>query len=490
MIHILFSNEYRLNSDNKIPTYIGTPLRRSRFLLYIISITIMILILYPMVINLHEPLTVFTPMYGQVQEPIINSSNLRAKIVYSGIGFPTSMAFLGANDILVLEKNEGTVRRIINGSMLPEPLLDVNVATMQERGMLGMAIAKHEKAVKPHYIFLYFTESETYDGDDAKEGKNPLGARLYRYDLEDNNKMSNPNLLLDLQVSNQQGPIHNGGKIVIGPDDNVYLVTGDFGNSVRTRAQNNNDENNTNGYNLPDGTSGILRIDQDGQAIEGILGEDDPLNKYYAYGIRNSFGIDFDPITGKLWDTENGPTFGDEINLVEAGFNSGWSKIQGIWEVNNSNWILPVSNSIHSTNVTIDFGGKGKYSEPEFTWKQSVGLTAIKFFNSDKLGKEYENDMFVADIVNGNIYHFELNETRNGLLLDGSLSDRVLDTKEENQGALFASGFVGITDMQVGPDGYLYVLAIQGNYYYEQGNPNSKGTIYRIEPTNNAENLR
>ena len=63
-----------------------------------------------------------------------------------------------------------------------------------------------------------------------------------------------------------------------------------------------------------------------------IIGDEDPLNKYYAYGIRNSFGIDFDPVTGKLWDTENGPGYGDEINLVEPGFNSGWSKVQGIRE--------------------------------------------------------------------------------------------------------------------------------------------------------------
>jgi aldose sugar dehydrogenase len=440
-------------------------------------------------IYFHTPLAIFTPMHGEVQEPFIHSSGLRVKVVYSGIGFPTSMAFLGPNDILVSEKNEGTVRRIINGNMLPEPLIDVNVAYTRERGMLGIAIAKDEKAVKPNYIFVYFTESQAYDGYDANEGKNPLGARLYRYDLQYNNTMSNPNLLLDLHVGYQQYGIHYGGKIVIGPDNNVYLVTGDFGNSVRTRAQNNNDENNTNGHNLPDGTSGILRIDQDGQAVEAILGEDEPLNKYYAYGIRNSFGMDFDPITGKLWDTENGPAFGDEINLVEEGFNSGWSKVQGIWGVNNSNWIFPVSNTLPSTNITIDFGGKGKYSEPEFTWKQPVGVTAIKFFNSEKFGKEYENDLFVADIVNGNIYHFELDENRNGLLLDGSLSDRVSDTKEESQSALFASGLGGITDMQVGPDGYLYVLSIQGFYYNEQGNPNSKGMIYRIEPTNNGENF-
>ena len=67
---------------------------------------------------------------------------------------------------------------------------------------------------------------------------------------------------------------------------------------------------------------------------EGILGEEHPLNMYYAYGIRNSFGLDFDPVTGNLQDTENGPHFGDEINLVEPGFNSGWKKVQGIWSLN------------------------------------------------------------------------------------------------------------------------------------------------------------
>ena len=64
----------------------------------------------------------------------------------------------------------------------------------------------------------------------------------------------------------------------------------------------------------------------------GILGDKYPLDIYYAYGIRNSFGIDFDPVTGKLWDTENGPQFGDEINMVEPGFNSGSDRVYGIWE--------------------------------------------------------------------------------------------------------------------------------------------------------------
>ena len=143
----------------------------------------------------------------------------------------------------------------------------------------------------------------------------------------------------------------------------------------------------------------------------------DPLNKYYAYGIWNSFGIDFDPLTGNLWDTENGVVFGDEINLVEPGFNSGWNKIDGIW-LRGYPYRRYESHIVSQiNNLLVDFDGKGKYSPPEFTWFNDVGPTAIKFFNSDNLGKQYENDIFVGDIINGNIYHFELNQQRTGLSL-------------------------------------------------------------------------
>ena len=179
----------------------------------------------------------------------------------------------------------------------------------------------------------------------------------------------------------------------------------------------------------PDGRGGILRMTQTGDVVgQGILGNKYPLNLYYGYGIRNGFGMDFDPISGKLWDTENGPSFGDEINLVEPGFNSGWLRIQGMWPVYNSDQLIdgltPYTGYIKegSENVTtdirnlVDFGGKGKYSDPEFVWNQTVGVTGLKFLNSHELGKNYENDMFVGDL-RGNIYHFDLTADRTALKL-------------------------------------------------------------------------
>ena len=226
-----------------------------------------------------------------ILNPILkNNLDLKVEEVSNGLDFPTSMAFLGPDDIVVLEKNEGTVKRIVNGVILQEPLLRANVATESERGMLGIAVDLTSKEDDKIYVFLYYTESE--EGDPSE----PIGNRLYKYELE-NNELINPKLLLDLPAIFPRDT-HNGGKIVIGPaDNNLYLTVGDVGSHDLTNPHTI--INNKDGPE-PDGRAGILRVTQDGKAVEGIEGYDDdsgilgveyPLNVYYAYGIRNSFGI-------------------------------------------------------------------------------------------------------------------------------------------------------------------------------------------------------
>src|SRR5215831_191767 len=136
------------------------------------------------------------------------------------------MAFLGPNDILVLEKDQGTVQRIVNGHMLPQPVLHVNVATEGERGMLGIAIAKDTRAngTIDRYVFLYYTQSNSAI---------PLGNYVYRYNLV-GNKSINPDVILKLL--SRLCPIYNGGKVFIGPNKNVYAVICDL-RDHRTPAQ-------------------------------------------------------------------------------------------------------------------------------------------------------------------------------------------------------------------------------------------------------------
>jgi len=422
-----------------------------------------------------EAVTLFDSLYMiKLIGPITTDPGLMSKLVYEGLDRPVSIAFLGPDDILVLENHAGTVERIVNGDKLPRPLLDVNAAVHD--GILGVAVAKNvtlDNARNGTYVFLYFTEAENQDHADDNH---TIGNRLYRYELAENgSKLVNPKLLLALP----SGPTHNGGKIVIGPDNNIYLTVGELGVTERSPPIKNKALNYNDGVD-PNGISGILRVTMDGRPVGGILGNKGPLNLYYGYGIRNSFGMDFDPLTKKLWITDNGPDFGDEIDIVEPGFNGGWAYISGIMRIaddsNYEDYPLPTG--------LVNFNGKGKYSAPEFTWNHTVGPTALKFLNSDKYGKQYENDIFVGEVDNGRIYHFDLNPNRTGLALPRSLADKIATNDDELQSFIFAKGFRSIlpdvTDLQVGPDGYLYVVAM------------NQGKIFKIvprEPDDNPNNL-
>jgi len=428
------------------------------FVVTVLILSSIVLIPYSSTLNTNNfAYAAYTRAIPGAGGPTVNDPNLAVDVVAKGLQIPTSMAFLGPNDILVLEKNKGDVLRVLNGEIQKSPLLHVNVATpFLEWGLLGIAVSKSSNGNEPRNVFIYYTEFGGKIGVAA-------GNRLYRYDLTaDNGQLINPKLLLDLPA-NTPNPLaennHNGGRVLIGPDNNVYTVIGDVG-SHRGQAQNVE-----RGKPL-DGTSGILRVTQDGEPVgNGIFGSDEPASLYYAYGIRNSFGIDFDPITSKLWETENGPTFGDEINLVNPGFNSGWLQVTGIWKAGaNPGPITGADNNNPPKNL-VTFGGKGVYRAPEFSWLQPIGPTALKFLNSAQLGVQYQNDMFVGDVDTGSLYHFKLNQQRDGLALTGVLADKVANTPQESQQMVFGRGFGTITDLQVGPDGYLYVLTFGGTLY-------------------------
>jgi glucose/arabinose dehydrogenase len=575
-------------------------------------------------------------------EPIIKDPNLKAELIVKDLDYPTSMAFLGQNDILVLEKDKGKVQRILNGQMLEKPLLDVNVSGYGEDGLVGISVSNDSKE-RSNYVYLYYTESDSdpyyffnysldvlakdvnqlhskvyyYDADKreipveyfifdgkngtfentfnsssippekaeylkvqmwirqnlkpssflidsikidnrslgqvnwiyedksilsvSKETNEPISGNaslrvnvqpfdhvnetldpqwmvvstdfiplkdyryhynsldtsgdittenkpkrnvLYRYEFV-NNQLINPKLLLELPVSTYG--LHNGGKIVVGPDNNVYFTIGDvaarsLGSDSYTKAQNY--EEGTE----PDGRAGILHVTKDGKLVgKGILGGTYPLNLYYAYGIRNSFGIDFDPVTGNLWDTEDGPGYGDEINLVKPGFNSGADRVYGFWKSKGNE---TKQQEVYPDNLT-DFDGRGVYSDPEFEWHKPIGITSVKFLNSEKYGKGYENDMFVADFNSGNIYHFDLNKNRTELSLNGSLKDKIASKDEDSFKIIFAQAPGGITDIQVGPDGYIYFVSL--NVTVGDCDPDEpgcfvsggiKGEIFRIVPKN------
>jgi aldose sugar dehydrogenase len=404
--------------------------------------------------------------------------DLKIELVTEGLSFPTSISFVDDDKILVLEKNTGLVRLISDGVLQEKPVLKLPVDTKAERGLLGIAVlhnsnnnnngmnkdscnhignkldtghAGPRSSANTTNVFLFFTESNNKSNNIVNDQQ--FRNRIYKYDWN-GQTLANPALILDLPAIS--GPYHNGGKLMIGPDHYLYTVIGDLA-GPKTQSQNNK-----TGPPI-DGTGGILRVTQDGKSVsDPPLGNRYPLNLYYAYGIRNSFGITFDPVKGKLWDTENGEDKYDEINVLKPGFNSGWAKIMGPLSRNN--------NSNSSKGELINLPGS-YYSDPIFSWYRSIGVTDIEFLKSSKLGEKYKNNIFVGDINNGNLYYFQLNDTRTGLKFNSSgLKDIVADNNNELSEITFASGFKGITDIETGRDGYLYILS-----YLD-------GKLYRIVP--------
>jgi aldose sugar dehydrogenase len=287
--------------------------------------------------------------------------------------------------------------------------------------------------------------------------------RVYSY-AWDGSSLADPQLLLDLPST--PGTNHQGGKLKVGPDNQLYVVVGEMQREGQL-------QNFINGL-PPDDTGVILRVNP----IDGSASIDNPFvegseeaGRYYAYGIRNSYGFDFDPMTGKLWDAENGEDVFDEINLVEPGFNSGWKSVMG-----------PIGSNTGVTESDLVNIPGSHYADPVFSWAESRGVTDIEFLNSSAFGSIYENGIFAGDITSGILYYFQPNADRTGMGLENDplLNDMVADSDDELSGVTLGTGFTGISEIETGPDGNLYILT------YDRENE-GQGSLMKIIPSSSSE---
>ena len=338
---------------------------------------------------------------------------------------PTTMTFV-EDDILILQKNNGVVHQIQDnfwgGKELTEkPVLEVAVNPIRESGLLGVTSVGST-------VYIYFTEVDL--------DREQLGNRIYKYDW-DGDALINPVLLKELP-SNEY---HNGGAMVTGLDNQVYAVIGDTGKYGPL-------QNVLLEYLFPPDTPDYMDT--------GVILQVDPVGPYHAIGIRNSFGLAIDPVTGNLWATENGDDSFDEINMIPEKFNSGWKVTMG-----------PATESELSNLPNYE---DYVYGDPQFSWEIPVAPTALAFAEFKEIDA-YKNALFVGDCNNGNLYKFELNQERNGFEFDTFLlKDNVVNKNENIEEILIGTGFVCITDIESGPDGFLYVVSL------------GDGVIYRILP--------
>jgi len=176
--------------------------------------------------------------------------------------------------------------------------------------------------------------------------------------------------------------------------------------------------------------------------------------------------MDFDPVTKNIWIAGNEESHNVNNLIRGADLSNSNSKVTYVDRLSHVS-----TDGIDTNNPRI----------PKFTWNKNVGPIAISFVNSSRLGEKYQGDFFVGDIYNGSLYHFDLNKNRTDLLLNGSLSDKVVNSDKEIKSQTLLSGLGKIIDMQAGDDGYLYFSTIGISPQDEEKFPSSDGAVYRLK---------
>ena len=491
---------------------------------------------------------------AQGASPELLSPSLRLQTVVSGLQLPVALAFLGENDLLVLEKDTGRVKRV-TGGVVGATVLDLGVNNASERGLLGIAL--HPDFPANPGVYLYWTcrtaaapadplspaerNASTPDMFLPDTGNIPevplLGHRIDRFNWDGAALTFDSNLLMLRAFQADGGPIppgqgdegqpargnHDGGVLRFGPDSKLYAVIGDSGR--RGQLQNLVDgpggptrEDDQFGGPEPDIehlTGTILRLNDDGSAptdnpffaagaaMGGGVG--DAVQLIYAYGLRNCFGMAFDPKSGALWEQENGDDSFSEINRVDPGFNSGWTQIMGPPEriaqfkaiettvtpsppdpfantyfgLQQLRWSpVNIADSAAQALSRLFMLPGASYSAPEISWKYEVAPGGIGFVNGRGLGPQFDGDLFVGGardfLQGGHLFHLNITGNRDKVGVDDPrLEDRVADNLHkweitESESLLIGRNFGVATDIQTGPNGHLYVVSL------------SHGAVYKI----------
>lgn len=470
---------------------------------------------------------------AQAPGPSLVDPALGVRTVVSGLDQPTHMAFFSTDDFLVTEKASGKVKRVVSGA-LHSTVLDLAVNSASERGLLSIAL--HPDFPRNRGVYLYWTESSTGADSSALADVPLLGNRVDSFVWTGATLVFDRNIIRLRAFQADAGqPLrgnHDGGVIRFAPRDTgpgrddhdrdprakLFIVVGDLGR--RGLMQNNLQgpvPDDAFGGPQPDDAhlSGVvLRLNDDGSTptdnpfyqaglrLPGQFGAN--VQKLYAYGLRNSFGMAFDPLTGDLWTQENGDDSFTEMNRVRPGHNGGWIQVMGPLERIDQ----------FKTIETTQFGGAlqqlrwpptliadsaaearqrmfmlpcAHYSEPEFSWKYELPPAGIGFMQGDGLGSEYDGDLFLgnarigvppstvpgASVISGHLFRLRMAPGRRGFSFDDPrLADKVADNLDkhditESESLLFGRDFGIGTDLRTGPNGNLFVVWLTGGAVYE-----------------------
>jgi len=410
-----------------------------------------------------------------------------------GLDSPTQIVFLEGNDALVAEKN-GRIVRVTDGEVQDEPVLELAANYADERGVLGLTL--HPDFASNSYVYVYWTwtgQGGVPDGFGGEPSDNieqvpANGNRIDRFVWDgerltwDREIAALPSKITDLTLDRRRGN-HNGGVLRFGPDGKLYAVIGD--QNVRGHLTNVGDGAPIEETGI---AAAVLRLNDDGSVPDDnpFAAQGGDLAKVFAYGIRNSFGFDFESRTGALWIEINGQAAYDTIVRLAAGANAGWIQIMGPPERFDDYKALEIdtdrqldepsfppeelASSADEALARLHLYPGAQYAAPQFSWRYAVAPAGFHFVRGAELGDAYEGSLLVGDVNTGSIWHLRMGAD-GALELGGGLADGVNDNEPdtpvgEMQGHLFGSGFFVATDIETAPDGCVWITSIANGAAY------------------------
>lgn len=343
---------------------------------------------------------------------------VKATVVANGLFHPWSMAWLPNGDLLVTERN-GKLRIIRDGRLDPEPIAGVPaVHSVRLSGL--MEILPHLNFAQDHLVYLTYTKDV---------GPELVATTLARGRLEGKQLVDVQDLLVCDPWAGDGG---SGSRLAWGYDGNLYMTTG---------------ASNGNAAQEPGSLRGkILRLDDDGKPAPGnpFIGKPGYKPEIFSMGHRNSLGLAFNPVTKELWNNENGPYGGDEINIIKPGLNYGWPK----------------------TSYGRDYSGPKivnsapGMTEPVIFWAPSIAPSGMMFYTGDRF-PQWKNNVFVGAMLGGAAQGYPH--------LERITFDQNWD--ETARQSLLTDMKQRIRDVRQGPDGLVYVATDEEN-----------GAVIRLEP--------
>lgn len=363
------------------------------------------------------------------------ATRIRVSVVTKGLSHPWSLAFLPDGDMLITERDMRRVRVLRGGVLDPDPVSGIEDLSIDQL----FDIALHPDFANNGLVYL------TY----MKSGSRPDGTTGYwattalargRFDGE---------ALRDVEeifVADAWEPLSggDGSRVAFAPDGTLFLSSSHRRNPDLPQ-------------DLSSDVGKILRLEDDGTIPPDnpFVGEPGRRPEIFSYGHRTVLGLTFHPVTGELWETENGPQGGDEVNVIRAGRNYGWPLVTYGRDYDGTRLVSP---EVFATTGTMEL--------PELFWVPSVTASGIQFYTGDAF-PAWQGNLFLGAMTEGRIPR------------TGSLQRVVFNENgEQRRETLLGDLHQRIRDVRQGPDGLLYILTDE-----------NQAALLKIEPALGIEEL-